>query len=141
MGLPGAGKTTLAKMMVSKLRHLGKTVVHLNADEIRANVHKDLGFSPEDRIENATRLGWLASKISSSGVMCVCDFVCPTEETRAAFDADVTIFVDTISSGRFEDTNKLFERPKPTESLIVIDHHVMEDSGELDQILESIFVQ
>jgi len=52
MGLPGAGKTTLSRQLATRLN-----AVHLNADEIRANVHKDLGFSPEDRIEHARRMG------------------------------------------------------------------------------------
>jgi adenylylsulfate kinase len=41
----------------------------------------------------------------------ICDFVCPTEETRKLFNADITIWIDTIKQSRFEDTNKLFEVP------------------------------
>ena len=41
----------------------------------------------------------------------VCDFVCPTKETRENFDADIVIWMDTIKEGRFEDTNKMFEEP------------------------------
>jgi adenylylsulfate kinase len=41
----------------------------------------------------------------------VADFVCPTEETRKQFDADYTVWMDTIKEGRFEDTNKMFEPP------------------------------
>jgi adenylate kinase family enzyme len=40
MGLPGAGKTTLAKQLALRLN-----AVHFNADDVRANVSKDLGFS------------------------------------------------------------------------------------------------
>ena len=50
----------------------------------------------------------------------VCDFVCPTRETRENFDADITIWMDTIKEGRFEDTNKLFERPEK------VDFHIKE---------------
>src|SRR5437763_12623394 len=53
MGLPGAGKTTLASILAPRLN-----AVMFNADEIRANIHKDLGFSVEDRIEHARRMGW-----------------------------------------------------------------------------------
>jgi hypothetical protein len=42
----------------------------------------------------------------------IADFVCPTEETRRAFNADFVIWLDTIDNGRFEDTNKVFEKPK-----------------------------
>ena len=41
----------------------------------------------------------------------IADFVCPTEETRKQFNADYTIWMDTIKEGRFDDTNKMFEQP------------------------------
>jgi adenylylsulfate kinase len=40
----------------------------------------------------------------------VVDFVCPFESYRSFYD--ITVFMDTINKGRFEDTNKVFERPK-----------------------------
>ena len=42
----------------------------------------------------------------------ICDFICPTKETRDIFQPDIVIFMDTIKKGRFEDTNKMFEDPK-----------------------------
>ncbi|MEC7865605.1 MAG: adenylyl-sulfate kinase, partial [Pseudomonadota bacterium] len=42
----------------------------------------------------------------------ICDFICPTSETRKMFDPDIVIWLDTIKEGRFEDTNKLFEKPE-----------------------------
>ena len=47
----------------------------------------------------------------SNGRFVICDFVCPTKETRANFNADIIIWMDTIKEGRFEDTNKLFQNP------------------------------
>ncbi|MDX2202122.1 MAG: adenylyl-sulfate kinase [Hyphomicrobiaceae bacterium] len=107
MGLPGSGKTTLASALLPRLN-----AVHLNADEIRANVHKDLGFKIEDRIEHARRLGWLSDKISQTGSYVIADFICPTKATRAAFGDAFVVWVDRISAGRFEDTNALFEPPE-----------------------------
>ena len=46
-----------------------------------------------------------------NGRFVICDFVCPTKNTRQNFDADIIIWMDTISEGRFEDTNKLFQKP------------------------------
>jgi len=107
MGLPGAGKTALASALCDLL-----SAVHLNADEIRANVNKDLGFSRDDRIEHARRMGFLADTICKRGSVAVADFVCPTEATREAFGRDAfVVFVDRIQVGRFEDTNALFEPP------------------------------
>ena len=42
----------------------------------------------------------------------VADFVCPTNFTRLEFNADYTIYMDTIKESQFEDTNKIFEQPK-----------------------------
>lgn len=106
MGLPGAGKTTLARVLAPRIG-----AVHYDADEVRANINRDLGFSPEDRIEQARRMGWLCDRVVQAGGTAIADFVCPLEETRAAFGPAFTIWVDRIEESRFEDTNRLFTPP------------------------------
>lgn len=108
IGLPGSGKTELARALKERIN-----AIHLNADEVRATVNSDLGFTPEDRIEQARRMGEMARIIAKQGVApVIVDFVCPTELTRAAFGKpDIFIWMDTIEEGRFEDTNKMFEGP------------------------------
>ena len=109
-GLPGAGKTTLARALAPRLN-----AVHFNADDIRANINKDLGFAPEDRIEHARRMGWLCDLVADRGNYAIADFICPTAETRTAFLSNggaFTIWVDRIKEGRFEDTNRLFQPPE-----------------------------
>jgi len=108
MGLPGSGKTTLAKALAPKLG-----AVHWNADAVRANINSHLGFSEADRIEQARRMGWLCDQVTAAGSWVIADFVCPTPYTRAAFGPATVIWVDTIKEGRFEDTNKLFVNPEP----------------------------
>lgn len=107
MGLPGAGKTTLAEALAREL-----SCVHFNADEIRKEINKDLGFSVADRIEQARRMGVLCDIASRYGSHVVADFVCPTPETREAFGPAFVVWVDRIKEGRFEDTNKLFVKPE-----------------------------
>ncbi len=107
IGLPGSGKTTLATELVSRING-----IHLNADEVRADLNKDLGFSPEDRIEQSRRMGALARLLDKQGHIVVVDFVCPTQTTREAFGkADAIIWVYTLAESRFEDTNKMWEDP------------------------------
>ena len=53
----------------------------------------------------------LADYEKSHGSIVICDFVCPTAETKKNFDPDITIWMNTIESGRYEDTNKMFEKP------------------------------
>lgn len=107
MGLPGAGKTTLARELAPRLR-----APLFNADEVRTNISRDLGYSIEDRIEHARRLGWLCDRVVEAGGAVVADFVCPTEATRRAFGATFVVWVDRIQAGRFVDTNRLFEPPE-----------------------------
>ena len=109
MGLPGAGKTTLSNALAPRLN-----AVQFNADEVRHHVNRDLGFSPEHRIEHARRMGWLCDQVVKTGGFAIADFVCPTTETRAAFQeggAAFVVWLDRIEESRYEDTNRLFEPP------------------------------
>ncbi|WP_316976690.1 adenylyl-sulfate kinase [Shumkonia mesophila] len=106
MGLPGSGKTTLAKVLARRLN-----AIHFNADEIRHNINKDLGFSVADRIEQARRMGWLCDRVIEAGNLAVADFICPTPETRKAFGEAFVVWVDRIRESRFEDTDRLFVPP------------------------------
>ena len=110
--MPGSGKTTLAKPFADLLGG-----VHINADFVR-EVYNDWDFSPEGRERQALRMKHLADGVVLAGKTAVCDFVCPTEETRNKFKADFTIWMDTIPEGRFDDTNKMFEKPEN------VDYHV-----------------
>ena len=105
MGLPGSGKTTLAKKLVPLYN-----AVWLNADEVRKEAD-DWDFSLEGRTRQADRMKTYAQKAIDEGRNVVADFICPTEQTRADFKADYIIWMDTIKEGRFDDTNKMFVQP------------------------------
>ncbi len=111
-GLPGSGKTTLARLLSKKLE-----AVHINADEVREK-YDDWDFTPEGRLRQAYRMKFLSDGAILAGKTVVADFVCPTENTRREFNADYNIWMDTISSGRFEDTNKMFEKPKKADFIV-----------------------
>jgi cytidyltransferase-like protein len=106
MGLPGAGKTTLANALAPLIN-----AVVFNADAVRANLSRDLGFSHEDRIEHARRMGWMCDRVVEAGGTVIADFICPTPQARTAFGDAFTIWVDRIQTGRFEDTNRMFVPP------------------------------
>lgn len=104
-GLPGSGKTTLAKPFAELIGG-----IHINADEVRTR-YDDWDFSMEGRIRQAQRMRYLADGVVMAGKIAVADFVCPTEAARLEFAPDFTVWMDTIKEGRFEDTNRMFEAP------------------------------
>ena len=106
MGLPGAGKTTLANELAPKLN-----AKRLNADEVRKAAN-DWDFSEEGRIRQAKRMADYAKKYKGKENYIVADFICPTPEARNLFPADYIIWVDTIKEGRFDDTNQMFVKPE-----------------------------
>ena len=105
MGLPGAGKTTLANELAKLIESK-----RLNADEIRRAAN-DWDFSEKGRTRQAKRMAEAALKIKSEGSNVIADFICPTPEARSLFPADYIVWVDTIKKGRFDDTNQMFVKP------------------------------
>ena len=128
MGLPGAGKTTLANELAKLIE-----CKRLNADEIRKAAN-DWDFSEEGRKRQAKRMSDEAIKIKKEGSNVIADFICPTPEARSLFPADFIIWVDTIKEGRFDDTNKMFVKPEK------FDFHVTTQDAKVwaKQIAEKI---
>ena len=108
-GLPGSGKTTLAEPFAKLIG-----AVHLNADAIREE-YNDWDFTPEGRMRQAQRMCYLADGVVKAGKHVVADFVAPTKAARKEFNADYTVWIDTIKEGRFADTNAMYEPLDDTE--------------------------
>ena len=128
MGLPGAGKTTLADELGPRLN-----AKRLNADEVRKAAN-DWDFSEEGRKRQAKRMADLALELKNQGNYVVADFICPTPEARNLFPADFVIWVDTIKEGRFDDTNQMFVKPEK------YDFHVTTQDAKVwaDKIIKEI---
>tara|TARA_B100000700_G_scaffold73660_1_gene82226 strand:- start:158 stop:565 length:408 start_codon:yes stop_codon:yes gene_type:complete len=119
MGLPGAGKTTLANELAKLIE-----CKRLNADEVRKAAN-DWDFSEEGRKRQARRMSDEALKIKKEGNNVIADFICPTPEARELFPSDYIVWVDTIKEGRFEDTNQMFVKPEK------FDFHVTTQDAKL----------
>ena len=128
MGLPGAGKTTLANELAKLIK-----AKRLNADEIRKAAN-DWDFSEEGRTRQAKRMADEALKLKSEGNNVIADFICPTPEARKLFPADYVVWVDTIKKGKYDDTNAMFVKPEK------FDFHVTSQNAKIwaTQIAEKI---
>ena len=89
-GVPGAGKTTLAKAFTTLLRERGLyNPLHLDGDDFRKDFHPNLGFTVQDRITNITRAANLAKFLARKGVLPVCSFVTPLPIMRAYIKEEI----------------------------------------------------
>jgi adenylylsulfate kinase-like enzyme len=108
MGLSGAGKTTLAEKIVKGLRSHSIHVTWLNADDIRS-LTNNWDFSDEGRILQAHTLRRMADAAPTPVV--IADFIAPLAQQRSIFDADFTVWVDTVIESKYKDTDTVFDPP------------------------------
>jgi len=100
-GLSGAGKSTTAEVVITKLLEHGRGATLLDGDVVRTNLSKGLGFSREDRDANILRIGFVAAEIVRHGGAAVCAAVSPYRTTRnrvrdmVGADRFIEVFVDT----------------------------------------------
>ena len=93
-GLSGAGKSTIANIVVDELRARGHRVELLDGDEVREHLSKGLGFSKEDRDTNIRRIGWVAKVLARNGVVAVTAAISPYRELRDEMRGWIDNFVE-----------------------------------------------
>ena len=82
-GLSGAGKSTIANVLMIKLREMGgRPVTLLDGDIVRKNLSSELGFSQEHRNINVLRIGFVASEITKNGGVAICAPIAPYRSIR-----------------------------------------------------------
>lgn len=119
-GLSGAGKSTLAEAVAVRLLESGNRVEILDGDVIRRELSKGLGFTPEDRIENLRRIGFVARLLARHGVIALIPAIAPyreiRRELRTGSPAFLEVFVNAplgVCEGR--DTKGLYARARAGE--------------------------
>ena len=95
-GLPGSGKTTIARKLEPKLREQNWPVEVLDGDEIRQNLSKGLGFSREDRETHLKRVTYVAKLLSRNGVAVIAAFISPYRSIREYARQETTNFLEVF---------------------------------------------
>ena len=118
-GLPGAGKSTTAELLTSRLMEHGRPVTLLDGDVVRTHLSKGLGFDRDDRDTNIRRIGFVAAEIVRHGGVVVCAAVSPYRSTRndvrnmVGQDHYLEVFVDTpLEVCEARDTKGLYARAR-----------------------------
>ena len=93
-GLPGSGKTTIARELEPELKERGWPVEVLDGDEIRQNLSKGLGFSREDRETHLKRVTYVAKLLSRNGVAVIAAFISPYRNIREYARKETTNFIE-----------------------------------------------
>jgi adenylylsulfate kinase len=100
-GLSGSGKSTIGHRVERMLIQRGAFAYVLDGDNIRQGLNRDLGFSPEDRVENIRRIGEVARLFADAGAVVVSAFISPYRRDRSRVRAlmgpgeFIEVFVDT----------------------------------------------
>lgn len=113
MGLSGAGKSAFAERLFLEVVK-NNLAEWLNADEVRTETN-DWDFTEEGRLRQAKRMTVLANRHVEEDYIAICDFICPKREYREILNADITVWLDTVESSDYADTDKLFEAPAEDE--------------------------
>jgi adenylylsulfate kinase len=82
-GLSASGKSTIANAAANALFERGIHTFVLDGDNVRHGLNKDLGFAPDDRVENIRRIGEAAKLFTAAGIVNLCAFISPYEADRA----------------------------------------------------------
>jgi adenylylsulfate kinase len=112
MGLPGSGKSYLAQKLKTHL-----DAANFSGENMR-QMANDWDFSREGRIFQALRMTNIANLEMAKNKTVICDFICPYNITRDIFEADYTIWMNTIPRSKYQDTNDVFESPNYADLVI-----------------------
>ncbi len=133
MGLPGSGKTKLAKSLAKSLRELRITVELLNADTLRLQAD-DWDFSREGRMRQAYRMADLAE--TSAAEICIIDMVAALSAQRTVIAPDMLVFMNTLGESAYQDTNEVFAPPSSSD--VEFKNHVSNNVAKVVNLIKEL---
>jgi len=156
-GLPGSGKTTIARALERRLFDAGCQTMLLDGDQVRHGLNGDLGFSPQDREENIRRVGEAANLFFRQGAIVLCTFVSPYQQDRDKARALIPdgrffeVFVDTpLDVVEERDPKGLYARARkgeisqmtglssPYEAPVEAEVHLHSDTDSVERAVEKL---
>jgi len=81
-GLSGSGKSSISRALERALFEIGMHTYTLDGDNVRQGLNSNLGFSPEDRVENIRRVAEVACLMADAGLMVITAFISPYQADR-----------------------------------------------------------
>jgi adenylyl-sulfate kinase len=157
-GVPASGKSTLATGVQKRLQALDLPVENLDADEVRANLSPNLGYTEEGRDENTKRLAWFADKLAGYGVNVVIAAVASRrayrDRAREWCEKFVEVYVDTpLEVCQERDPKGLYARAargevndiagmhQPYEAPLNAELHVKTAQSSIDECVDAVMAK
>ena len=139
-GVPSSGKSTIGKAVEKVLRERGILVENMDADEIRANLSPDLGFTAKDRDINTKRLAFMGKMLSRNGVCCIVAAVSPLRAHRDRARAMVERFIEvhvkaTLDTCKSRDPKGLYKRAERGEIADIAGWHMPYEEPEKAEVV------
>jgi bifunctional enzyme CysN/CysC len=159
-GLSGAGKSTIANLLERRLHALGYHTYLLDGDNLRHGLNRDLGFTPEARVENVRRVSEVAHLMVDAGLIVLVCVISPFRSerdfARSLFGEGefVEVFVDTpLAECERRDPKGLYRKARageisnftgidsPYESPELPEVHLHTDQVRLEDMVEQLVAQ
>lgn len=160
-GLSGSGKSALANEIEKRLNISGRYTMLLDGDNIRMGLNKNLGFEPEDRIENIRRIAETAKLMNDAGLIVLTSFISPFESDRQnarsiiGEDSFIEIYVSTpLKECEKRDVKGLYQKARegkipnftgisspyeePEDAEIVVDTSLQSLEESAEQVMEKL---
>ena len=118
-GLSGAGKSTIANLVETRLHAVGRHSYLLDGDNLRHGLNRDLGFTAADRVENIRRVAETARLMVDAGLIVIAAFISPFRAERAmargllADGEFIEVHVDTsLAAAEARDVKGLYQKAR-----------------------------